>query len=54
MVKLFDTLMEHDFDVGHERGTSNVVADGLSRNMEAIDIDSLTVDHLAREKSLAK
>ncbi len=51
MVKWFDTLMERDFDTVHVRGTSNVVADGLSRNMEAIDIHSLTVDHLVRDKN---
>lgn len=51
MIKWFDTLMEPDFEVVHVSGSSNLVADGLSRNMEGTSLQNMTVDHLVRDKN---
>lgn len=50
MLKWFEISCQCEFEVVHIRGVKNIMADGLSRSMEVETFQSMTVEHLTRNK----
>ncbi len=50
IVKLFEKLKCHEFDIMHIAGEENVIADALSRLDEPISFAVSTLEHVVRDK----